>query len=175
MPKAYVLGTDIDAKAVDIAAKTLEPYKPRVGLHQSSYVNLHKQPRFPHIFGPDKQLDFVLLDLGLSSYQLSSADRGFSFSKEGPLDMRFDQSDPTSVDCFKLVNFASEYELQEVFKRFGEEKLYRELADNLVTYRRTKQITSTTELAEIFHFTFKKAQSLNRFRSVTRSFQVWGR
>lgn len=171
-PEAYVLGTDIDSEAVKNATANLAEFSPRTSLHHSSYTQMHKFPRFPQVFGPNKQFDFVLLDLGLSSYQLDSSERGFSFANEGPLDMRFDRTDATSVDCYQLVNFASEYELQEIFKRFGEEKYYREAADAIATFRKTKKITKTTELAEIFHFTFKKAKAMNRFRSVTRSFQV---
>mmetsp|Transcript_9873 Transcript_9873/g.19567 ORF Transcript_9873/g.19567 Transcript_9873/m.19567 type:complete len:305 (+) Transcript_9873:487-1401(+) len=171
-PNAYVVGTDVDSEAVKRAAKNLEPFSSRTSLAHSSYTDLHKLPRFPEVFGPNKQFDFVLLDLGMSSYQLDAHDRGFSFTNEGPLDMRFDQSDATSADCYKLVNFASEYELREIFKRFGEEKLYRELANNIAVYRKEKKITSTTQLAEIFQFTFLKAKVPNRFRSVTRSFQA---
>jgi len=110
----------------------------------------------------------VVLDLGVSSMQLDEAKRGFSFMKEGPLDMRMSQHGPTAAD---LVNTLSEQELAEIIGKLGEERRSRAIAKAIVARRSEKPITTTGELAEIV------ARVLGRKRDetkhpATRTFQA---
>lgn len=91
-------------------------------------------------------VDGILLDLGVSSYQLDTAHRGFSYHKDAPLDMRMSQSGISAED---VVNTFSENELKDIFWRFGEEKFSGRIANKIVTARENKKIETTLELAEI--------------------------
>ena len=91
-------------------------------------------------------VDGILLDLGVSSYQLDTAERGFSYHKDAPLDMRMSKSGITAEE---VVNNFSENELADIFRRFGEEKFAGKIARRIVEIRKTKKIATTLELAEI--------------------------
>ena len=91
-------------------------------------------------------VDGILLDLGVSSYQLDTAERGFSYHKEAQLDMRMSQSGISAED---IVNDFTESELSDIFFRFGEEKFSRKIAARIVSERKIKRITTTAQLAEI--------------------------
>lgn len=91
-------------------------------------------------------VDGILLDLGVSSYQLDNGDRGFSYKYEAPLDMRMSQDGVTAAD---LVNTLSVDELTKIFRDYGEEKFAYKIANNIVHQRETKKIETTTQLAEI--------------------------
>ena len=91
-------------------------------------------------------VDGILLDLGVSSYQLDTAERGFSFHKDAPLDMRMSKSGISAED---IVNDFSETELSDIFFRFGEEKFSRRIASKIVSERKIKRITTTLQLADI--------------------------
>lgn len=91
-------------------------------------------------------VDGILLDLGVSSYQLDTAERGFSYHKDAPLDMRMSKSGISAAD---IVNTFSEKELCDIFRRFGEEKFASRIANRIVRERESKEIKSTLELAEL--------------------------
>ena len=91
-------------------------------------------------------VDGILLDIGVSSHQLDTAERGFSFHMDAPLDMRMSQSGPTAAD---LVNTADERELARILWEYGEEKFSRQIARNIVAARKDKPITTTFELSDI--------------------------
>lgn len=91
-------------------------------------------------------VDGILADLGVSSHQLDTAERGFSFHNDAPLDMRMSQSGPTAAD---LVNTLSERELSDIITKYGEEKFARSIAKNIVKARQNKRIETTLELSEI--------------------------
>ena len=91
-------------------------------------------------------VDGILLDLGVSSYQLDTAERGFSYHKDAPLDMRMSQSGISAED---IVNTFTAKELSDIFFRFGEEKFSKRIADRIIEERKNKRITSTVQLAEI--------------------------
>ena len=105
--------------------------------HLADYVEQHDM----------KPLDGILLDLGVSSPQLDEPDRGFSFSKDGPLDMRMDQSrGPTAADWIEVADVE---EITDVLRRFGEEKFARRIARNIVEQREEGRIDTTAALVEI--------------------------
>ncbi|MEG0979107.1 MAG: 16S rRNA (cytosine(1402)-N(4))-methyltransferase RsmH [Oscillospiraceae bacterium] len=91
-------------------------------------------------------VDGILADLGVSSHQLDTAERGFSFHKDAPLDMRMSQSGPTAAD---IVNTLGERELSNIITRYGEEKFARSIARNIVKTRQQKRIETTFELTDI--------------------------
>jgi 16S rRNA (cytosine1402-N4)-methyltransferase len=140
-PKASIIGFDIDENSLLIAKKRLRPYASRVQLYYSDFRYLS-----------DLKIDYasirgVLLDLGISSFQLDSPERGFSFNLEGPLDMRMDVRN--KVTAFKIINQYSEPKLTHLFQEFGELRQAKKLAQQIATRRRAKKIETTTELRQL--------------------------
>ncbi len=113
------------------------------------------------------QLDGVVLDLGVSSFQIDQADRGFSFRSDGPLDMRMSRSGPSAAD---LVNTLPERELADTLFTFGEERASRRIAKAIVAARAEAPITTTARLAEIIRSVLPPDRSGNH--PATRSFQA---
>ncbi|MDE7349284.1 MAG: 16S rRNA (cytosine(1402)-N(4))-methyltransferase RsmH [Clostridia bacterium] len=138
-----LIAVDKDADALESAQKRLEEYKDKITYIRDDFKNV-----ISHLdeLGIEK-LDGVLIDLGVSSYQLDNADRGFSYNADAPLDMRMDQSQ--YLDAKKVVNEYSQEELADVIWRYGEDKLSRAIARGIVEYRNTKAIETTGELAKI--------------------------
>ena len=116
-----------------------------------------------------KEVNGVLLDLGISSLQLDKPDRGFSFKKESKLDMRMDQSE--KLDALTWINEASEKEIADTIFNFGEEKKSRKIANMIISYREKKEIYSTIELAEIISKA-KGNRKGSRIHPATKSFQA---
>ena len=108
-------------------------------------ANFSEMARVAHEAGLDR-VDGVLLDIGVSSYQLDTPERGFSYHTDAPLDMRMSQEGPT---CADLVNHLSWQELADILRRFGEEKNARSIAQGIVRAREQKPVETTLELAEI--------------------------
>ena len=135
-----LIALDQDPDAVKIATERLKGYNATV--IQSNFCDMDSVLVSLNI---DK-VDGILLDLGVSSYQLDTAERGFSYHKESALDMRMSKSGISAED---VVNNFSETELADIFWRFGEEKFSRKIASKIVTERQKNRITTTTHLAEI--------------------------
>jgi 16S rRNA (cytosine1402-N4)-methyltransferase len=140
-PKASLIGFDIDENSLLIAKKRLRPYASRVQLYYSDFRYL-----------PDLKIDFasirgIMLDLGISSFQLDSPERGFSFNSEGPLDMRLDVRH--KITASKILNQYSEPKLAHLFQEFGELKQAKKLAQQIATRRRVRKIETTTELRQL--------------------------
>ncbi len=131
---------DQDPDAVKVASERLKGLPATVV--QSNFGNMDSVLSSIGI----EKVDGILLDLGVSSYQLDTAERGFSFHKDAPLDMRMSQSGVSAED---IVNDFSEAELSEIFFRFGEEKFSRRIAAKIVDERKTNRITTTLQLADI--------------------------
>ncbi len=159
-PTGRVLGFDRDPEAITFARRRLAQYIDRVAFVNASYVEMSRLAP-ANGFG---QLDGVLLDLGLSSRQLSDAERGFSFMKDGPLDMRFDPTQgETAAD---LINNLSETELVDIFWKYGEERRSRRLARAIVNNR---PFYTTRQLAELVAAQVKGRE---RIHPATRIFQA---
>ena len=136
-------GCDRDEKALAMAEQTLRSIGKKV-------IFIHGNFRDLDAFLTDKRVDQVdgfFFDFGVSSMQLDEEDRGFSFNKEGPLDMRMDQTQGLSAK--EIVNHYSEDELRKIFKEFGEEPQAKRAAFAIVKARRKKKIETTRELSEI--------------------------
>jgi 16S rRNA (cytosine1402-N4)-methyltransferase len=142
-PDGRLLGLDVDPAALVAAGERLAPFGGRATLARGNFRHLAQLAR-EHGFGV---VDGVLLDLGVSSYQLDTPERGFSFQTEAPLDMRLDpQGEVTAAD---LVNELPEQELADLIYRFGEERGSRRIARLVVEARRRARIETTGELAGI--------------------------
>ncbi|HTX92026.1 MAG TPA: 16S rRNA (cytosine(1402)-N(4))-methyltransferase RsmH [Anaerolineales bacterium] len=139
-PGGRLLGLDVDPQAMDLARQKLAPFGERACLIMGSYTGLIK--RLDSLGW--KSVDGILLDLGASSMQFDTPDRGFSFLAEGPLDMRFDPSNP--LTAAEIVNTWPEDELADLLFRYGEEPASRRIARVIVQAR---PVEGTRELATL--------------------------
>lgn len=139
-PDGLLLGMDVDPQALDLAQVKLAEYGQRAHLVQASYVTLNEQLESLGWH----QVDGILLDLGLSSMQLETQSRGFSFQSEAPLDMRFNPASITTAS--DLINHLDEKVLADLLYRYGEEHRSKLVARAIV---RARPITTTTELAKV--------------------------
>lgn len=139
-PDGRLLGLDVDPQALELARGRLAPFGERAVLIRASYITLSEQ--LAALEWP--AVDGVLLDLGVSSMQLDSGERGFSFQADGPLDMRFDPSNPVPAE--DLVNELSENDLADLIFRYGEEPRSRQVARAIVAAR---PLHTTRQLAEV--------------------------
>jgi 16S rRNA (cytosine1402-N4)-methyltransferase len=139
-PDGLLLGLDVDPQALELAHERLAPYGQRAILVRASYTTILEQLQRVG----RKTVDGILLDLGMSSIQLDTPQRGFSFQVDAPLDMRFDPSNP--VRAADLVNSKPENELADILYRFGEERHSHQVAQAIV---RARPVTSTRQLAEV--------------------------
>ena len=138
-----LIGVDRDEAAIEAAGKRLEPYRDRVDIVRGNYEEL---PEILDSLGIEK-VDGILLDLGVSSYQLDEGERGFSYRTEAPLDMRMDRRQ--SFSAYELVNGYDEQSLYRVIRDYGEDRFAKNIAKHIVAERSKKPIETTTELAEI--------------------------
>ena len=135
-----LVGIDQDGDAIQAAQEKLKPYK--VSIVRSNYVDFDRVLDQLGI----EEVDGILLDLGVSSYQLDQAERGFTYREDAPLDMRMDQrQQKTAKD---IVNGYSEQELYHIIRDYGEDKFAKNIAKHIVKRRMEKEITTTGELIE---------------------------
>lgn len=140
-PFGKVIGVDKDQESIDIAIKRLKEFEGRFKIFCSDYRNVFDLPiDFREIKG-------VIIDLGLSSYQLQRGERGFSFNIDGPLDMRFSRD--SSLTAEKVLNRYRREELVRVFKNYGEVQNPYRLVDNILEIRKKKPFKTTLELREL--------------------------
>jgi 16S rRNA (cytosine1402-N4)-methyltransferase len=144
-PEARLLGLDRDSQALERAAARLAPFGDRVRLEQANFHDLEEVVERAGLGGA-AGIAGVLADLGVSSLQLDSAERGFSFRFDGPLDMRMGLADVTAAD---LVNQSSEGELVRIFRDYGEELQARRIARAIVRARTESPLTTTGELKRL--------------------------
>lgn len=157
---AHVVGMDRDRDALAYAGKRLQVFGDRFRAEQGNFSEMRSVV-------PSRSVDGVLLDLGVSSWQLDQAGRGFSFQKEGPLDMRMNQSaGETAAD---YVNTRSAEELANIFFLYGEEKASRRIAAAIVKEREEEEFTSTLQLADCVQ---KVMGGRGRKHPATRVFQA---
>lgn len=141
--KGRLIGIDQDEDAIKAASKRLEEYKDRVTVVRNNYCNMNL---VLDELGIDK-VDGIILDLGVSSYQLDTAERGFTYKVDAPLDMRMDQRQQTTAE--NIVNEYSEFDLYRIIRDYGEDKFAKNIAKHIVAARQEERITSTYQLNEI--------------------------
>ena len=156
--KGRLIGIDQDAAAIEAAKERLGEFGDKVTIIRSNYCNMVKELKRIGI----SSADGIILDLGVSSYQLDTAERGFTYREDAPLDMRMDQrQDMTAKD---IVNGYSEMELYRIIRDYGEEKFAKNIAKHIVNARQQKEIETTGELIQII----KAAIPMNRELEVLR-------
>lgn len=154
-----VIGVDRDPAALEMAASWASEFGDRLELVEGVFSQLDTYA---------SDLDGVVLDLGVSSMQLDQAQRGFSFMRDGPLDMRMSQSGESATD---LVNFTEESELANILFLYGEERASRRIARSIVRAREVAPITTTLQLAEIIEKCLPRSKP-GQAHAATRSFQA---
>lgn len=160
-PDGRLIGLDRDEAALEAAGERLKEFQGRFELHRSNFANLDS-------FVATGACDAVLLDLGVSSPQLDHASRGFSFQREGPLDMRMDQREP--VTAAEIVNTWPEEDLANLFWELGEERASRRIA-RLITKRRVvRNFETTIDLAEVIAAHMGRGKQ--KIHPATRVFQA---
>lgn len=164
--KGRLICVDKDEDALKAAGERLAPYKDRVTFIHDDYKNLVNEL---DSIGVGK-VDGILLDLGVSSYQLDNAERGFSYMKDAPLDMRMDRSQ--RISAHEVVNGYTESELARILFDYGEEKLARQIARNIVRARSEKPIETTLELAKIVEDTYPAKTRWKFGHPAKRTFQA---
>lgn len=141
--KGRLIGIDQDAAAIEAAQERLGEFKDKVTVIRSNYCDMRKELAAIGITA----VDGIVLDLGVSSYQLDTADRGFTYREDAPLDMRMDQRQ--SMTAKDIVNGYSETELYRVIRDYGEDRFAKNIAKHIVSARQTKDIETTGELIQI--------------------------
>ena len=156
----HVIGVDRDPLALEMAQGWIAQFEQKITLVPGVFSDLDTYSNTP--------LDGVVLDLGVSSMQLDLAERGFSFMKDGPLDMRMSQSGPSAAD---LVNTAEESYLADILYHYGEERASRRIAHAITEARASAPITTTLQLAEIVSRCLPRPKP-GQSHPATRSFQA---
>ena len=164
--KGRYIGIDQDADAIQAASERLKEFGDRVTIVRSNYE------RFPEILSElgITRVDGVLLDLGVSSYQLDTPERGFSYREDAPLDMRMDQRE--SLTAADIVNEYPEKELARLIYEYGEDPAARSIARHIVKHREKKRIESTWELAEIVRESVPPKVRMSGGHPAKRTFQA---
>ena len=148
--KGKLIGFDKDDDAISVCKERFSGPQ-NVTIIKSDFKN---SPNILKEMGMAGQIDGILLDLGVSSYQIDSAERGFSFLHNGPLDMRMDKSQ--ELTAFDVVNFYSEKQLLKILYEYGEESNAKNIVKNILKSRQEKPIETTFELKEIVEKSFPK-------------------
>ena len=162
-PAGQLLGLDVDPEAVARAESELAPFGSRAILVHANFREMGRVAE-QHRFAP---ADGILMDLGLSSYQIDHVERGFSFQHDAPLDMRFDPGQ--EVAARDLVNNLDQDELADILWSYGDERRSRRIARAIVAAR---PIESTLQLAELVQRAYRSYRSRTRIHPATRVFQA---
>lgn len=163
--KGRLIGIDQDPEALERARRNLKSFLQIEFIHE----NFSELDLILHPLNLDA-VDAVIMDVGLSTEQLEEAQRGFSFLKEGPLDMRMNPS--RALGASDLVNDLSQEELERIFKAYGEERWSRRIARLIVEERRKRPLETTTQLAEVVKKAVPRKFHFGRLHPATRIFQA---
>jgi len=162
-----IICLDRDDEAIEACTKRLEPYSDKFTIVKTNFGGLAAAL---DLIGVEK-IDGIMWDLGVSSHQLDDGDRGFSYSKEAPLDMRMDQSQTKSA--YDVVNFYDERELTKIIRDYGEERFAQRIAGAICSRRAEKPIETTVELADIVSGAIPAAQRMKEAQNpARRTFQA---
>lgn len=165
--KGKLYGFDRDEEAIEVSRKRLQKFEDNVVLTKMNYKDA---PNFLRENGIEK-VDGVLIDLGISSYQIDEGKRGFSFLHNGKLDMRMGQDEDT-LTAYDIVNTYSEERLKDIFFKYGEEEFSKVIAKNIVKAREAKKIETTFELRDIIENSLPKKVVYSRGGVSKKVFQA---
>lgn len=165
--KGRLIGIDQDADAIRAAGERLKPFGDKVTIIRSNYANMKEEL---HRIGVEK-VDGIVLDLGVSSFQLDTPERGFTYRDENaPLDMRMD--DRQSLTAKDIVNGYSEMDLYRIIRDYGEDKFAKNIAKHIVQERAKKPIETTGELTEIIRASIPMKVQVTGGHPAKRTFQA---
>ena len=165
--KGRLIGIDQDADAIKAAGEHLSEYRDRVTIIRSNYANMKEELRNIGIAG----VDGIVLDLGVSSFQLDTPERGFTYREaDAPLDMRMD--DRVSRTAKDIVNEYSEMELYRIIRDYGEDKFAKNIAKHIAAERTKKPIETAGELTEIIRASIPKKVQATGGHPAKRTFQA---
>ncbi len=165
-PSGRIIGFEWDRDALQLARERLEKYGDRITTIHASYAEIQKYLQSDRIQKPDG----LLLDLGLSSFQLEASGRGFTFRKSEPLDMRMDARGRSTAA--NLLKNSSEEELADIFYYLGDERQARRIASFIKTEQKKEAITTTDRLADIIERAVPKRFHPKKIHVATRVFQA---
>ena len=160
------IGIDQDEAAIAAAGERLREFGERVTIIRSNYCDM--VPRLQEI--GIQSVDGIMLDLGVSSYQLDNAERGFTYREDAPLDMRMDQR--SALSAYEVVNGYSEEQLFRILRDYGEERFAGKIARNICTARKNEPIRTTGELTEIIKRSIPARIRATGGHPAKRSFQA---
>ena len=164
--KGSIIGIDQDEAAIEAASVRLKDFGEKVTIIRSNYCDMKSKL---HELGIDK-VDGIVLDLGVSSYQLDTAERGFSYREDAPLDMRMDRQQ--SISAMEIVNEYPQEELYRIIKEYGEERYARNIAKNICLAREEKKIETTFELVDIIRRSMPAKARNGKGHPAKRTFQA---
>lgn len=165
-PSGQLFSFDVDENAIETASERLKEFSESIKIVKSNYRNIAKVLQEN---GIDKITGGIVFDLGASYYQLTSKERGFSFSSESKLDMRFDLD--AKKTAYDVVNFYSEAQLVKIFQEYGEERFSKRIANRIVKKRQEKKIETTKELSDLICSSVPR-NPRNKIHPATRVFQA---
>lgn len=165
-PQGRLICLDRDQESLALAREKLKDYARQCLFIHDDYRNIDKVLDHLRI----KEVDGMLFDLGISSYQLNNPERGFSSKLDGPLDMRMDKN--SYISAFDLINSLSERELSSILRNFGQERWHNRIALALVLQRSKKPIESTHELNEVILKAIPNQYQKQKIHPATRTFQA---
>lgn len=159
-----VIGFDWDSEAITFTKQRLAKHH-NLYLYHTNYINIDKIVKaFPQYY-----LQGVLFDLGVSSYQITNAARGFSYSANGPLDMRFDQSVPSKL-AYEIIHHTSLSDLTKIFFIYGEERRAKKIAQNI--FRQRNKINTTAQLARVIREIIPAHQANKTLSRIFQSLRI---
>lgn len=165
-PKGRLIGIDRDNESLQMARQRLKEHSPQCIFVHDNFCNIDNILTSLNIM----YVDGIILDLGVSSFQLDNPIRGFSFINEGPLDMRMDRA--SSISAFDLINNLTQKEIASILWRFGEERFSNRIAKMIIRHRNETAINTTTELASLVFKALPYSRRHHRIHPATRTFQA---
>ena len=160
------IGIDQDAEAIEAAGLRLAEFGDKVTIVRSNYVDIDNILKSLNI----SKVNGIMLDLGVSSHQLDTVERGFSYKENAPLDMRMDVRNPMTAK--DIVNNYSEMELYRVIRDYGEDKFAKNIAKHIVNARKEKEIETTYELNDIIKAAIPMKMRVNGGHPAKKTFQA---